>query len=160
MPIPGVSLCPRRSRVQHCISPGLTQPVMQCRLPVAVLGEKPEAAAAPKRWQEQRLRYHNVPSQDNRRARQVVGFSHYYPTCVLLSSSRTGHSWWGTLRARARDSDAFTPSEVPAKTAQARTTYDALLQGHRGTGCVVLARIVIPIGRCRPSQNGSRDVGQ
>ena len=29
------------------MSPGLTQPVKQCRLPVAVLGEKPEAAAAP-----------------------------------------------------------------------------------------------------------------
>ena len=48
MPIPGVSPCPRPSCGQHCISPGLTQSVMQCRFPVAELGGIPGAAAAPK----------------------------------------------------------------------------------------------------------------
>ena len=109
MPIPGVSLCQRLSRGHRCISPGLTQPVMQCRLPIAVLGEIPEAAAAPtgvgggvrsatintKRTMHEMHEILCLCGQLT--CRQLMGFSPLLPHLSLLSLSRTGHGRWGDL---------------------------------------------------------------
>ena len=125
MPIPGVSLCQRRSRGHRCISPGLTQPVMQCRLPIAVLGEIPEAAAAPtgvgggvrsatintKRTMHEMHEILCLCGQLT--CRQLMGFSPLLPHLSLLSLSRTGHGRWGDLD-RGIDADhGLIPQEWP-----------------------------------------------